>query len=158
MIWNPLPALVGLLSYLSRGDWQRSARQDTDDRWSCRPFLPNLFAETPPPPNLLAIRDVTKILDDYLVAKFSQESIDSLSVAVVTSGDVLYERNFGVLKANETNSPLTTSYDSYRIASVSKLFTVFEGFILEQRGIISWYIISTSSTAEELTTSLGMIP
>ena len=146
MIWNPLPALVGLLSYLSRDDWQRFARQTTDNRWSCRPFLPNLFAETPPPPNLLAIREVTKILDGYFVTKFSQGSIDSLSVAIVTSGDVLYEKNFGVLKANETNSPFTTSHDSYRIASISKLFTVLEGFILEQRGIISWYMDSTFIT------------
>ncbi|TBU57475.1 beta-lactamase/transpeptidase-like protein [Dichomitus squalens] len=140
MIWNPLPAVIAALSYLSYGGWQSLSPQASanGDRWNCRPFLPNLFVETPPSPGLPVIRGATKALNDYFTSKFAQGGIDSLSAAVVTSNTVLYEKNFGVLRANETNSPPTTSHASYRIASISKLFTVLEGFILEQRGIISW--------------------
>ena len=65
--------------------------------------------------------------------------IDSLSVAVVTSNGTLYERNFGVMRGNESDtSPLTNSHSVYRIASVAKIFTALEGLILERKGIISW--------------------
>ena len=137
MIWNPSAAVASLLSYLSLGLWSSQAGNETD-RWTCRPFLPTLFVETPPSPGHPAIRDATKALDDYFASKYAQGGIDSLSVAVVTSEGALYEKNFGVLRANETHSPPTTSHSSYRIASISKLFTVLEGFILEQRGVILW--------------------
>lgn len=140
MIWNPPATVVSVLSYLSLGLWSGPIPQSVSEteRWNCRPFLPTLFAQTPPSPNLLAIRDATKALDDYFAVKYAQGGIESLSVAVITSGGTLYEKNFGVLRANETNSPPTTSHSAYRIASISKLFTVLEGFILEQRGVISW--------------------
>ena len=137
MIWNPSAAVASLLSYLSLGLWSSQAGNETD-RWTCRPFLPTLFVETPPSPGHPAIRDATKALDDYFASKFAQGAIDCLSVAVVTSEGALYEKNFGVLRANDSHSPPTTSHSSYRIASVSKLFTVLEGFILEQRGVILW--------------------
>ncbi|PIL23326.1 hypothetical protein GSI_14637 [Ganoderma sinense ZZ0214-1] len=137
MIWNPSATIAGLLSYLSLDLWSGQSASDTE-RWNCRPFLPTLFIHAPPSPSHPAIRGATKALDDYFASKYAQGGIDSLSVAVVTSEGALYEKNFGVLRANETNSPPTTSHSAYRIASVSKLFTVLEGFILEQRGVISW--------------------
>ncbi len=146
MIWNPSPTVLGVLSYLASNLWSSPASPPPNDteRWNCRPFLPTLFVETPPSPGHPAIRAATKLLDDYLASKYAQGSIDSLSIAVITSAGTLYERNFGVLRANETNSPPTTSHSSYRIASVSKLFTVLEGFILEQRGVISWCVTVTA--------------
>ncbi|KAI0350806.1 beta-lactamase/transpeptidase-like protein [Trametes cingulata] len=107
-------------------------------RWNCRPFLPSLFAETPPPRTHPAIRDAVASVDRFFASRFAQGDIDSLSVAVVAADGPLYERNFGVTRGNETSSPPTTSHSTYRIASTGKLFPVLEGLILEQRGIISW--------------------
>ncbi len=143
MIWNPSATMVGILSYLSLGLWSGpiSRPASETERWNCRPFLPTLFVKTPPSPDHPDIRDATKALDDYFASKYALGvGIESLSVAVVTSEGILYENNFGVLRANETNSPPTTSHSAYRIASISKLFTVLQGFILEQRGVISWWV------------------
>lgn len=117
-------------------------RTPTDDpdveRWSCRPFLPNVFAEAPPSPAHPAIRRAVHAVDEFFTARFAEGDIDSLSVAVVTSQGALYERNFGNMRANESQSPETTSHSMYRMASVSKLFAALEGFILEEKGALSW--------------------
>ncbi|KAH9917603.1 beta-lactamase/transpeptidase-like protein [Fomitopsis serialis] len=103
------------------------------------PFLPNLHADTPPSPDHPAKRAATQSLDEFFTTRFSKGDIDSLSVAVVTSIGSLYEGHFGVMRGNESaTSPPTTRHLMYRIASVSKLFTVLEGLILEQRGVIRW--------------------
>ncbi|KAI0738330.1 beta-lactamase/transpeptidase-like protein [Daedaleopsis nitida] len=135
---------VGLLSILAGGHYAGywnfhkllQTTNDETERWSCRPSLPNLFSETPPPAH--AVRDAADALDRHLTARFGKGDIDSLSVAVVTSAGVLYEKNFGVMRANETDSPPTHSHSMYRIASVGKLFPVLEGFVLAQKGLISW--------------------
>ena len=115
--------------------------QSDAERWSCRPFLPNLFSETPPTAAHAAIRKAAQSVDDFFTRRFSRGDIDSLSVAVVTSSGTLYEKNFGVMRGNESDtSPPTNSHSMYRIASVSKLFTALEGLILERKGIISWYV------------------
>ncbi|KAI8970736.1 beta-lactamase/transpeptidase-like protein [Trametes punicea] len=116
----------------------RVLRQDDPERWHCRPFLPNLFEDTPPSVEHPAIRKALTSLDKYLTSRFAKGDIDSLSVAVVTAAGPLYEKNFGVTRGNETGSPPTTSHSSYRISSTGKVFTVLEGLILEQKGVISW--------------------
>ncbi|KAH9941734.1 beta-lactamase/transpeptidase-like protein [Epithele typhae] len=130
----PLASTVWLtlLSYL---------RRDTPsvlESVSCRPFLPKVFVDAPPTASHPLIRDATQALDAYLATRFHSEAIDTLSVGAVTSNGVLYEHNFGVLRANETGSAPVDSHSMYRIASVSKMFTVLEGMILEQRGVLSW--------------------
>ncbi|KAI0367130.1 beta-lactamase/transpeptidase-like protein [Pilatotrama ljubarskyi] len=97
------------------------------DRWGCRPFLPNLFSESPPPQTHPAIHDAVAEVDRIFASRFSQGDIDSLSVAVVTADGPLYEKNFGVTRGNETGSPSTTSHSMYRIALTGKLFIVLEG-------------------------------
>ncbi|KAI0648780.1 beta-lactamase/transpeptidase-like protein [Trametes meyenii] len=129
-----------LLGGLYSKYWRDSPVSLVDDveRWSCRPFLPNIFAETPPSAEHPAIRGATRVVDEYFLDRFSKGDIDSLSVAVVTSEGALYERNFGTTRGNETNGPKTTSHSIYRLASVSKLFAILEGLILEEKGVISW--------------------
>lgn len=107
----------------------------------CHPFLPPLFAETPPAPNNPLIVEANQKLDDFLLSRFSKGDIDSLSVTVVSSDGPLYEKNFGVLRTNETESRKTDSHSMYRIASVTKLFTMIEALILEQKGVLSLYVI-----------------
>jgi CubicO group peptidase (beta-lactamase class C family) len=112
---------------------------DDIEKYSCRPFLPKLFVETPPAPDHPAIEDASRRLGEYFSKRFAKGDIDSLSVAVVTSSGALFEENYGVVRGNETaSSPPTTSHSQYRIASVSKLFAVLEGLLLEQRGALSW--------------------
>ncbi|OJT02589.1 hypothetical protein TRAPUB_6853 [Trametes pubescens] len=110
------------------------------ERWDCRPFLPDLFADTPPSTAHPAIHAGVVAVHRYFASCFTAGDIDSLSVAVVTADGPLYEHNFGVTRGNETGSPPTTSHSTYRIASTGKLFPVLEGLILEQRGLISWYV------------------
>ena len=119
-----------------------SAPADGDDKWNCKPFLPKIFIETPPNANHGPIRLAMKELDDYFSKRFSQGDFDSISIAVVTSKGALFEKSWGVIRGNESStSPATTSHASYRLASVSKLFAVLEGFLLEQKGILSWSVI-----------------
>ena len=145
----PLPSVaLTVLSYISGRLWENNPSPKLP---TCRPFLPNLFVDTPPSLAHPAIRDATKTLNDYFASRFSGEQIDTLSVAVVTSNGTLYERNFGPLRANETDSSLVDSHSMYRLASVSKLFTVLEGMLLEQRGVISWYVVYLSTLSCHLT-------
>ncbi len=124
-------------------DYHRAATPHDLEQWSCRPFLPNLFADTPPSLAHPKVRKGVDAVESFFTTRFSKGDIDSLSVAVVTSNGPLYERNFGVIRGNESDtSPPTTSHSMYRIASVSKLFTALEGFILEEKGLISWYVPS----------------
>ena len=146
-MWTPLPAvLIAAASVLLGSHYGyvkipslHSSSEDETERYSCRPFLPNLFADTPPTTSDPDIGSAVKKADSFFTQRFSQGDIDSLSIAVVTSNGVLFERNFGVTRGNETaTSPPTTSHSQYRIASVSKLFAALEGLILEERGVIHW--------------------
>lgn len=147
-MWNLQASAVAAVALLLGGHYSGYIRipvlegksaNDEVERWSCRPFLPNLFSETPPSQDHPAIRDAVKSVDIFFAKRFSKGDIDSLSVAVVTSTATLYEKNFGMMRGNETEtSPPTNSHSMYRIASVSKLFTALEGLVLEQKGIISW--------------------
>lgn len=137
-MWTSLHSVVfSTLSYLS-GSPENPALSPRVS--TCKPFLPNVFRDTPPSTSHPAIHAAVKTLDDYFTSRFTKENIDTLSVAVVTSNGTLYEHNFGPLRANETGSSPVNSLSMYRLASVSKLFTVLEGVILEQRGVISWCV------------------
>lgn len=140
--------LVGLAAIAAgahySGLWTIPTRyKSTDDveRFSCRPFLPKLFVETPPAPDHPTIEGASNRLREFFSKRFAKGDIDSLSVAVVTSGGALFEENYGVVRGNETaSSPPTTSHSQYRIASVAKLFIVMEGLVLEQKGALSWWV------------------
>lgn len=116
----------------------RSADQELE-RFSCRPFLPKLFVDTPPSLENPAIRDASRQLETFLSGRFAQGDIDGLSVAVVTSAGPIFESNWGVQRGNESSiSPPMTSHSIHRISSVTKIFPILEGLVLEQQGIISW--------------------
>ncbi|KDR85444.1 hypothetical protein GALMADRAFT_234319 [Galerina marginata CBS 339.88] len=118
--------------------------------WSkerCRPPSANLFALHPPRPSNDLIIKASENLDKYLTDRVSKPDIDSISIAVVTSTGPIFEAGYGVLRANESDpgeevrgeDPLPVDRDSiYRIASISKMFTVLETLILRERGALSW--------------------
>ncbi|KAJ6631451.1 beta-lactamase/transpeptidase-like protein [Mycena sp. CBHHK59/15] len=113
--------------------------KDESERFSCRPFLPNLFVEHPPLMDDPGILSASNQLGRFLSDRFSVGNIDSLSVAVVSADGLLFEGNYGVTRGNESqSSPPTTSDSMYRIASVAKLFEVLEGQILAEKSILSW--------------------
>ncbi|KAJ7039367.1 beta-lactamase/transpeptidase-like protein [Mycena alexandri] len=138
--------MVGLISLILGGHYtgfwslpKLSIRQDETERFSCRPFLPTLFDQSPPQADNPLLQAASLRAAQFLESRFSKKDIDSLSVAVVSSDGVLFEGNYGVMRGNESeSSPVTNSDSMYRIASVSKLFTVLEGHILAEKGVISW--------------------
>jgi CubicO group peptidase (beta-lactamase class C family) len=114
-------------------------RQPTASDLACLPFLPKLFTQTPPAADHALIRAAAAKASAYLEDQFVKQKADGLSVAVITSTGTLFEQNWGVQRANESEtSPAMGSHSSYRLASVSKVQLAFEGWQLEQRGIISW--------------------
>lgn len=137
-----LHVFVALISIAVGGHysrlWSLPTAKDVQ-RWECHPFLPpSLLLDYPPPPTDHRVVNAGRNLDYYIAALTARRPIDSLSVAVVTSGGAIYEKNWGVLRANETDSVDTDSQSVYRIASVAKVFPVFEALLLEQKGALSW--------------------
>ncbi|KAF5325427.1 hypothetical protein D9619_009769 [Psilocybe cf. subviscida] len=110
----------------------------------CKPHSPNVFAYHPPRPSDKRIVKASADLDKYLSGRAAKDDIDSISFGVITPAGILFEGGYGILKANETdaeNSNLTTPVDRntiYRIASISKMFTVFETLILREKGALNW--------------------
>ncbi|KAJ3549038.1 hypothetical protein NMY22_g1037 [Coprinellus aureogranulatus] len=105
------------------------------------PFpLPNLLTHDPINPDNIdrPVQDALDSLHRYLQLRTSSPDIDSLAIAVVTPAGPIFERGYGVLKANDTNGKqYPVDKDSiYRIASVSKMFAVFEALVLRERGVL----------------------
>ena len=102
---------------------------------------PNLFAYHPPRPTNDLIVKASKNLDKYLSGRASKRDIDSIAFSVVTVNGPIFESGYGVLRANESNSEVAHPVDSdsiYRIASITKMFTVLETLILRERGSLNW--------------------
>ncbi|KXN88763.1 Beta-lactamase-like protein 4 [Leucoagaricus sp. SymC.cos] len=85
-----------------------------------------------------SLAESSRKLHTFLSERTSHSDIDSLSIAIVTPTGTLFEQSYGVLKANETDSDRPVSRDSiYRIASITKMFTVLETLILRERGALN---------------------
>ncbi|KAJ6520024.1 beta-lactamase/transpeptidase-like protein [Mycena sanguinolenta] len=108
---------------------------------TCRAPLPTLLASNPPRPDAPGLQDAAASLHEFLSVRTAAPDIDSLSIAVVTPDGPIFERGYGVLRANETAAEKRGSVtrDSiYRIASITKMFVVLETLILRERGVLSW--------------------
>ncbi|KAF8895826.1 beta-lactamase/transpeptidase-like protein [Gymnopilus junonius] len=120
-------------------DWSRDSFTTRGE--VCKPPSPNVFATNPPRPSNDFIVKVSREIDNYISKRSSKPDIDSISIAVVTLGGSIFERGYGVLKANESDvqGPLPVGPNSiYRLASISKMFTTLETLILRERGILNW--------------------
>jgi CubicO group peptidase (beta-lactamase class C family) len=101
--------------------------------------LPNLLSSGLPSEyghNTISI--ASRSLDKYLRAKVRQRDIDSLSIAVVTPNGPIFQKGYGVLRANETGARTPDADSIYRIASISKMFTVLQTLVLRDRGVLDW--------------------
>ena len=113
----------------------------TTFRYECPSPPPNLFAYHPPRPTNDLIVKASKNLDKYLSKRASKPDIDSIAISIVTVNGPIFESGYGVLRANESNSEVTHPVDRdsiYRIASITKMFTVLETLILRERGSLNW--------------------
>ncbi|THH03569.1 hypothetical protein EW145_g6168 [Phellinidium pouzarii] len=106
----------------------------------CRAPLPQFLDKQPPSSDHPALRQAARHLDGALTTHFIENDIDSIAVAVVTSEGSVYEGFWGALRANETDEDKRGVVDRqsiYRLASISKLFTALETFILRDRGVFN---------------------
>ena len=109
--------------------------------YECPSPPPNLFAYHPPRPTNDLVVKASKKLDKYLSKRASKPDIDSIAISIVTVNGPIFESGYGVLRANESNSEVTHPVDRdsiYRIASITKMFTVLETLILRERGSLNW--------------------
>jgi CubicO group peptidase (beta-lactamase class C family) len=108
----------------------------------CLPFLPDLHSKAPPNADYPLVRRAADELRDYLDGKFVEAKLDGMSAAVVTSAGVVFEKHWGVKRANGTEerdkSEKIDGQSMYRVASVSKMMIAYEGWVLAQKGIINW--------------------
>jgi len=74
----------------------------------------------------------------------SLDGVDSVTVAIVTPDGPVFSKGYGVRRANETGIQREKVDEDtiYRLASVSKMFTVLELWILEEQGALKWYVTS----------------
>ncbi|EIN03774.1 beta-lactamase/transpeptidase-like protein [Punctularia strigosozonata HHB-11173 SS5] len=104
----------------------------------CSGALPAEFLSNPPSPDTPAFQSLARALDQQLARRVARADMDSLAVAVVTSGGSVFEGTYGVVKANESSDGRVDRDTIYRLASVSKIFTALESWLLVQNGSLEW--------------------
>ncbi|KAJ7225275.1 beta-lactamase/transpeptidase-like protein [Mycena pura] len=117
------------------------SHSDSNRKLRCSAPLPTLLASNPPGPDAPGFKRAAASLHDFLSLRTASPDIDSLSVAIVTPVGAIFESGYGVLRANESDPAKrgTVTRDSiYRIASITKMFTVLETLILRERGFLNW--------------------
>ncbi|KAG9002541.1 hypothetical protein FRB90_011361 [Tulasnella sp. 427] len=107
----------------------------------CHPPLPTVLRSLTSPPTGPQFLTAARTLDAALTLRAALPDMDSIAVAVVTPSGPVFSKTYGVLRANETEVEKqgTPDEDSlYRIASISKMFNVFEMMVLRERGLLNW--------------------
>jgi CubicO group peptidase (beta-lactamase class C family) len=119
--------------------WVSGFHQYRNPEPVCKAPLPNLLAHYPVPADSLPLRRAHDSLDAFFTKRASHPDIDSISVAIVTPFGNIFEKGYGILHANGSESSQPVNRDSiYRIASITKMFTVLETLVLRERGILNW--------------------
>lgn len=112
----------------------------------CIPPLPVVLATHPPTNASDGIANASAVLDASVTAAFNANhtgspNIDSLVIAVVTANGTVFEKGYGVVRANETDPALQGGTPDrntlYRIDSTSKLVAAMETMYLRQQGLFA---------------------
>ncbi|EPQ55044.1 beta-lactamase/transpeptidase-like protein [Gloeophyllum trabeum ATCC 11539] len=106
----------------------------------CRAPLPPLLKDHPPKSDAPELSLASALVDASLRDALSELAIDSLVVAVVTAEGSVFEGTYGVLRGNESDAERRGHVDRdsiYRMASISKMFTTIETFILRDKGLLN---------------------
>ncbi|KAF9048731.1 beta-lactamase/transpeptidase-like protein [Panaeolus papilionaceus] len=107
----------------------------------CPPPSTHILAYHPVSRDDEAIKSVTDKADEILAQVVQEPTVDSIAFALVGPDGVLFEKGYGILRANETDVSKQGSIDRdsiYRIASISKMFTVLETLVLREKGVLNW--------------------
>ncbi|KAJ7897057.1 beta-lactamase/transpeptidase-like protein [Mycena olivaceomarginata] len=114
------------------------------EKLTCSAPLPTLFASHPPRPDAPRLQEAAASLHEFLSIRTAASDIDSLSIAVVTPAGPIFEHGYGK-RGSVTRDSI------YRIASITKMFTVLETLILRERGALSWSGRSCHQISPEFT-------
>jgi CubicO group peptidase (beta-lactamase class C family) len=106
----------------------------------CKPHLPSTLSRVDPLiPSNPDLRHAIKRLDHELNKRAKEDDMDSLVVGIIGPDGLLWSKGYGLANANDTQAHEPPNEHSiYRIASISKLFTTLETFILRDRGVLNW--------------------
>lgn len=105
----------------------------------CKPPLPPPLTLFSVPPSRPIFEEPSRRLHDIVWDRVSQDDIDSLVLGIIGPDGIIWSNGYGIAKANDTHATRPPNEHSiYRIASISKLFTTLETFILRDRGILNW--------------------
>lgn len=133
-----------LLAYLSRATESKiTTRQNSQT--TCSSPLPDIFTTKPPLASHPLVKTTSDAFAAQLASRVAEGDIDSLAIAVVTSEGSIFEGTYGVVRANETDAEKRGKVNRdtvYRLASVSKVFTVLETLILRDRGVLQLYVLT----------------
>ncbi|EIN11010.1 beta-lactamase/transpeptidase-like protein [Punctularia strigosozonata HHB-11173 SS5] len=104
----------------------------------CSSSLPPELLSNPPSSDTPAFKHLARRLDQKLARRVAHPDMDSLAVAVVTSSGTVFEGTYGVVRANESSNAHVDRDTIYRLASVSKIFTALETWLLVESGKLEW--------------------
>ncbi|KAG8945132.1 hypothetical protein FRC04_001198 [Tulasnella sp. 424] len=107
----------------------------------CHPPLPAVLRSLATPPTGPQFLTAARTLDAALTLRAALPDMDSISLAVVTPSGPIFSKTYGALRANETDPRKRGKPDEdslYRIASISKMFNVYEMMILREKGLLNW--------------------
>lgn len=107
----------------------------------CHPPLPAVLRSLTTPPTGPQFLTAARTLDAALTLRAALPDMDSISLAVVTPSGPIFSKTYGALRANETDPRKRGKPDEdslYRIASISKIFNVYEMMILREKGLLNW--------------------
>ena len=130
--WNPIPNRGPGYSYTPS---------------ACPAPPPNLLSHNPIQPGNVTprIQAALDLLHRHLLLETfdRKDDIDSLAVAIVTSAGPIFEGGYGILRANDTSGRQypVDRHSIYRIASISKMFAVFETLLLRERGALELCVL-----------------
>ncbi|KAI5116363.1 hypothetical protein M0805_001373 [Coniferiporia weirii] len=136
-----LIAALGVASFVyTKFSFHIPHQSTREDELRCRTPLPQFLAKHHPSADHPVLREAARNFDRDLEDWFNKSDVDSIAIAVVSSGGSVYEGFRGALRANETDETErgTVDRDSiYRLASISKLFTSLETLILRDKGVVN---------------------
>ncbi|PVF96243.1 beta-lactamase/transpeptidase-like protein [Serendipita vermifera] len=122
-----------------------SKRIDSESKGSardtrCKPHLPSTLVRVAPlVPSSHDFGRAIRKLDLVLQERAKRDDMDSLMVGIIGPNGLLWSKGYGVANANDTEAHEPPNEHSiYRLASISKMFTTLETFILRDRGVLNW--------------------
>ncbi|KIM24198.1 hypothetical protein M408DRAFT_27312 [Serendipita vermifera MAFF 305830] len=118
---------------------QRDQTITTGAESACRPPLPSILLQKyPPSAEDAALQSLLANVQSAAAASVATDGVDSVSLGIVGPQGLIWYKGFGKAQANGTDDAPPNEHTIYRIASISKMFAAMEGFVLQDKGYLSW--------------------